>query len=290
MSESEYKKVVLADYDRQLEEERLPSELLVPTPASIKAKIVKFCEQVSTLNTGDENILRSFVGEKADVAAYHKAFQIGKADPYRPLVNLLADRSISTNIRNINLLALLLGFKPRPYHPGLRDTALFDPPIGPTQVEVMTDEPPVNPYLPEGPVEPDVEPTKGNSYKFLWIFAAVIIAGMSWYLISKKTVRPCTGKEGCMIWNDDHYECIECNDKSDPSPHYPIRHELIDNFKRITRPDTLTYQSVRKVWYSNYKGRMEFYTGSGPNPLDTNLRVLPMTTHILEKYVLHITN
>lgn len=93
-----------------------------------------------------------------------------------------------------------------------------------------------------------------------------------------------------MIWNDDHYECIECNDKSTDAPHYPIDHELIDHFKRITQPDTLTYHSVRKVWYSNYKGRVEFYTASGPNPLDTNLRVLPMTTHILEKYVLHIKN
>ncbi len=290
MSESEYKKLVLADYDRQLEDERLPSELLVPTPASIKAKILRFCEQGTALSTGDENILQSFVGEKADVAGYHKAFQIGKADPFRPLVNLLAERSIATNIRNINLLALLIGFKPRPFHPNLQNTDIIGPPVKPAPTEVMTDPNGEKPWPTEPPLAPPPIQAKRNNYKFLWILAAVIIAGMSWYLVAKKTIKQCTGKEGCMIWNDDHYECIECNDKSAAAPHYPIKHELIDNFKRITKPDTLTYQSVRKVWYSNYKGRVEFYTDSGPNPLDTNRRVLPMTTHILEKYVHHITN
>jgi hypothetical protein len=290
MSEFEYKELVLADYDRQMEARLLPSELLLPTPANIKAEVVKFCEQGSALSTGDEKILRSFVGERENVAAYRRAFQNGKADPFRQVVKLLADRSVKTNVKYMNLLALLLGFKPRPYHPSLRNADIIDPPTGPTQTEIMTDEPPRGAAPTQYLVETGAEPTKGNNYKFLWLFVAVIVAGTSWYLISKKTVKHYTGKEGCMIWNDDHYEPIECNDRSPDALHYPINRELVDNFKRITKPDTLTYQSVRKVWYSNYKGRMEFYTDSGPNPLDTNRRVLPMTTHILEKYVHHITN
>ena len=119
---------------------------------------------------------------------------------------------------------------------------------------------------------------------------AVVVVGMGWFLISKKTVKHYSGHEDCMIWNDDHYQPINCTDRSTAAPHYPIKPEQVDHFKRITRPDTLTYKSVRKIWYSNYKGKMEFYTDSGANPLDTNFRVLPVTTHIFEKYVLHITN
>ncbi|MDN3584384.1 hypothetical protein [Mucilaginibacter flavus] len=290
MSESEYKELVLAEYDRQMEDEPSLSELLTPTPAKIKALVVKICEEGSELSTGDEKILRSFVGKKDNAAAYRKAFATGKADPFRPLINLFDDRSIKTNIRNVDLLALLIGFTPRPYHPGLPTTGAANPPVKPPPTEVLTDEPPVGLDSGEETIETGEEAAKGMSYKFLWIFSIVIILGMTWYLVSKKTVKHCTGTEGCMIWSDDHYECIECNDKSTSASHYPIKYQLIDHFKRITRPDTLSYHSVRKVWYSNYNGRVEFYTGSGPNPLDTNLRVLPMTTHILEKYVLHITN
>jgi len=117
-----------------------------------------------------------------------------------------------------------------------------------------------------------------------------MVIGAGWYAVSKNKAKHYTGHEGCMIWNDDHYEPIDCNDRSTTVPHYRINAELVENFKRITRPDTLTLKSVKKVWYSNYKGRVEFYTDSGANPLDTNFRVLPMTAHILEKYVLHITN
>lgn len=287
MSESEYKKLVLAEYDRQSAAHLLPSNLLVPKPASIKAEIVKICEQGLVLSASDDNILRSFVGERPNVASYHKAFQNCKADLFRPLVNLLGERSMGTNIRNLNLLALVIGFKPRPFHPSLQIKDVVNTP-SPTEIiaDVHTARAARTQYL----VETDAKATKGNNYKFLWLFVIVILAGTSWYLISKKVAKYYTGKEGCMIWDDDHYEPLECNDQSTSAKHYPIDHQLVDHFKRIKRQDTLTYRSIRKVWYSNYKGRMEFYTDSGPNPLDTNLRVLPMTTHILEKYVLHINN
>ena len=119
MSEAEYKELVLAEYDRQLNGYLLSSELLVPTPANIKAAVVKICERGTELSAGDEKILQSFVGVKEDVAAYHKAFQNGKADPFRQVVTLIRRREIDTNVRYINLLALVIGFQQRPFHPGM---------------------------------------------------------------------------------------------------------------------------------------------------------------------------
>ena len=284
MSESEYKELVLEDYDRQMEAHLLPSELLVPTPAKIKAKVVKFCEQGSGLSTGDENILRSFVGERADAAAYRSAFQNGTADPFRQVVKVVAERSVNTNIKYVNLLALLIGYSLRPYHPNLNPPA--------QEEKEMKDNLPVKqdlkPTIP--PIENGKNKTKKDSFKLLWVFAVVIVIALGWYLVSQKSSRHYTGREGCMFWNEDHYEPIDCNYRPITAPRYKLKLEQVNNFKRITRPETLSYKSIRKVWYSNYKGRVEFYTDSGANPLDTNFRVLPMTKHAYEKYVLHITN
>jgi hypothetical protein len=274
MLAAEYKRLVLTKYDELLHTGQLSSELLLPTPANIKAEVVKICE--IGLSPQDEIILRSFVNEKADAAAYRKAFSTGKADPFRPLVTFLADRSVETNQRNIDLLALLIGFQPRPYHPNLKV-----PPAAPAGTA------PAKPPTKEEPV--DQEEKKKRK---LWIVAAVVILAISvvgiWLVtISKKQYN---GREGCMVWNHDQYEPIECSERSSGTKIYRIDHELIDHFQRITKPDTLTYYSVNKVWYANQNGRVDFYTHSGPYPLDTNFRVLPMSRHIWEKYVLHLSN
>ena len=93
-----------------------------------------------------------------------------------------------------------------------------------------------------------------------------------------------------MIWSNDHYEPVDCSDHSSGLQLLTINHQLVDHFKRITEPDTLTAYSVRKVWYAKYKGRVEFYTDSGIHPLDTSRRLLPMTFGIWQKYVLHTIN
>lgn len=282
MSKEEYKELVLAYYEGLAKTGDLSSELLSPTPGNIKNQILNTLS--NGLDSKDEKTLESFVGCKSDVGEYQKAVEIKSADLYRPVVNMLRERSVNTNIKYVNLLALLIGYPSRPFHPNLKPSNLpksesIEIPLA-QQIQKPADV----------SVEMDVQVTKKNYLKFLWIFAVIIVIGLGSYAVFKKAGKHYTGSEGCMIWNDDHYEPIDCNDQSTTAPHYPINHELVAHFSRITRPDTLTYRSIRKVWYSNYKGRMEFYTDSGANPLDTNFRVLPMTTHIFEKYVLHITN
>lgn len=277
MSESEYKEFVLADYDRQAGAHLLLSELLVPTPANIKAEIVKLCEQGSALNVGDEQILRSFVGTRADAAAYRIAFQNGTADPFRPLINLLAERSKGTNIRNVNLLALLIGFKPRPYHPRMVRKETTDGPI------IV-----LPPLLPPQP--PQVGPPSKNLKRliiYMLISLGVVIGG---YFVYDYLAHRLTGSERCMYWDDDHYQPIDCNEKLPHGQSQPIVRQLVTGLKRITKPDTLTPYSVRKVWYIQYNGKVEFFTAEGLYPPDTSRRLLPMTDHILKKYVYHIAN
>jgi len=278
MSESEYKNLVLADYDNKLTRQLLPSELLLPTPANIKSEIVKICE--SGLSAADEKILRSFVGNKDDAAAYRKAISNGKADPYRPLVNLLGNRLIDTNVRNVNLLAMLIGYQPRPYHPSLPLTN--NPSQAPAEPGRRNLDPIINSLK-----SPKKRLSKPLAFLVSIILIGLVIAG---FWIWQKGSRRYTGTKSCMIWSDDHYEPAACDDKSAGKPLYPINHQLIDHFKKIRDPKTLTLADVRKVWYAKYNGNIEFFTDSGFYPLDTNRRVLPLTVHILQKYVYHTTN
>lgn len=321
MSESEYKDLVLADYDEKLTEQQLPAELLLPTPGNIKAEIVKICEH--GLEADDQKILRSFVGEKPDAAAYRKAFLNGKADPFRPLVGLLAKRSVRTHIKNIDLLALLIDFRPRPYHPNLRISQGEPTVKSPVTIPEATLQPDVLALTtsPEGPIlaengmmtsnatengtelltesQSGIEVPTGLDLKEegvymrkrLLVFTLIVLLGVSAgiYGYWRKQIKPYTGREKCMIWNDDHFEPVECNTTA-ASKSYPINWHWVEHFKKINKPDTLTFYSVGKVWYSNYKGITEFFTDSAPYPLDTTRRLLPMTDHVLKKYVYHVTN
>lgn len=298
MSEREYKEFVLADYDQKRAVGMLSSELLLPTRGNIKSEAVKICEQ--RFNTKDETILKSFFPQKEDMAAYRMAIQNCNADKFKTLANFLENRSINTKIKNINLLAWLIDFNPRPYHPDLKPgisatATVAEPPIDvqpgipvtPPVVEPPDDLPGeeiINP-----PQPPDKPPVKSRNriilYSILLILISVII-----YFAVKKAPHPVNTTAGCMIWSDDHYNPVDCNDKSSGISPSPINRLLVQNFKRITKPDTLTLYSVEKVWYAKYNGRVEFFTAGGAYPLDTNRRLLPMTIHILQKFVLHTVN
>jgi hypothetical protein len=284
MSENEYKELVLADYDRKMEAGLLPAELISPAPGNLKAECVKICER--RFNPKDEILLRSFFNQKGDAAAYRMAILNGSADIFRPLNKLLRKRSTNTSVKNINLLAWLIDFEPRPYHPNLRYKARPDgtpSASGPGSLSAGSDV---------GNIESEYnQHSTVKTWKkiIFYVLTIATIALVSYIFIEHKS-NQLTGHEGCMIWVDDHYQPIDCGEKSLSSPLYHINHQLVDNFRKIMTPDTLTPRSIGKVWYAKFNGRVEFFTSAGPYPLDTNRRVLPMSDHILEKYVYHVKN
>lgn len=267
MYEQEYQDLVLAEFDRQKTARLLPPELLSPTPGGLKALSLTICD--SRFDPKDELMLQSFFGKKTNAVAYRLAIQNESPDPFRPLTTYLRDRSVKTTFRNIGLLAWLIDFKPRPFHPDLVIPG----------IKQTTTEPPV-----EGAGTPP--PT--GSKKWLVYVLLLIVGSLTGFFILRKTVPKITGNEGCMVWQDDHYQPVDCKGAAKASQ--KIDQRLVANFKKINDSDTLTPYSVRKVWYAKYNGRIEFFTDSGLHPLDSTRRVLPMTNHILEKYIYHIKN
>jgi hypothetical protein len=283
MFEKEYRELVLADYDRKLAAGMLPPELMSPTPGGIKAETAKACERGYT--TRDELLLRSFFNKRDTPAAYRIAIQNSPAELFKPLNNFLKDRSIQTSFKNVELLAWLIDYKQRPFHSDLRIDQRADDMGGPLEQGTR-------PAISASPVQ--VEPAAGRTIKrkkkiYVYLSLGLVMGLIGYLVISRNNHRP-TGQEGCMIWNADHYQPVECRDKTMKTAVYPLDPLLVDNFKKIMRPDTLTPRSIGKVWYAKYHGRVEFFTWKGYYPLDTNRRLLPMSDHILEKYVYHVTN
>ncbi len=90
----------------------------------------------------------------------------------------------------------------------------------------------------------------------------------------------------CMIWKENHYEEIECEETSPQMNAVPYN-ETVFQLKKITKPDTLNFENaLDKVWYTKKNGEVEFYTNYGLHP-ENGKTLKPVTKYILAKYVLN---
>ncbi|MGE8424775.1 MAG: hypothetical protein ACN6PI_18200 [Sphingobacterium siyangense] len=90
----------------------------------------------------------------------------------------------------------------------------------------------------------------------------------------------------CMIWKENHYEKIECEETSPQMNAVPYN-ETVFQLKKITKPDTLNFENaLDKVWYTKKNGEVEFYTNYGLHP-ENGKTLKPVTKYILTKYVLN---
>ncbi|TKC12753.1 hypothetical protein FA048_03800 [Pedobacter polaris] len=114
----------------------------------------------------------------------------------------------------------------------------------------------------------------------------VLFIGLSTFLFwqDKEDRETITKDEKCMFWTGDHYEATLCNQKTN-APKIDLNIQTLNGLKKITQPDTLTQNSLGKVWYATINNKKEFFTDSGMHPVDTVKRLKPLTPYILTNYV-----
>jgi hypothetical protein len=279
MTESEYKELVLEDFDQKLKDRSLPPELVSLTRRSLKKHSVNICAR--RFDPKDESLLSSFFGEKEDAAAYMKAIQKKSAEVFKTLHNFLNDRKINTSFDNIRLLAWLIDFQPRPYHPDLKVPVRSVKPVRPTII-VTTDT--------GGNTMAQVKTwLLKNKKKVILYSMLALVLSIGGYLITKSTISPSIGIKGCMIWTGNQYEPIACDQQRGDLPVFKLDTQKVADFKRV-KTDTLSPRALGHVWYAKFGGQVEFYSDSGQHPVDTNKRLLPLTSHILNKYVFHVAD
>ncbi len=298
----DYENAVVAYYKARKANQTLPRLLSKPTPAGLRKQCIMVCQE--RYNKTDDLRLREFFEHGGDKSAFLQAISRYDIDKFRPLINFLSGRSGTTAEINIELLAWLLDFQPRPYNEH------YDY-VDPEMLEVKEDEKMVveddggemeeeSSSVEDEPAVRVAELTKRGFNFSLWKSAAVITLlaaatlGIRYY--SGRVTKPqgplsgghqvYPGPEACMFWNGDHYDTISCKQKLEGTLVVALDPEKVSHFRMITRPDTITEQSVRKVWYAKHNRKVEFFTGDGFHPVDPQLRLKPATDYMIRKYCL----
>ncbi|PWV54454.1 hypothetical protein [Chitinophaga sp. S165] len=325
---ADYQRLVMQAYERNKADNTLPHGLMHLTPANLKDECVKKCTK--EVNRRDEKIIRDFCGDLNESRSYYAIIQRCETDKFRPLVNYLKGKSEKTEVKNIELLAWLIGFSGRPWEMGkeysgdvdieedvtlnkdnsaTEDQVLISAPQV-NEVATGSDQPARNPRIPEilvnlaridGAMEKesadvktigisDEKEKKGRAAKRL--VAAVILSlalgtgSMWWWKEKNRELVP----QGCMYWLEDHYEPVKCDQKIPNSMIIALDTMKLKKFRRIMRPDTISYEAIGKVWYLKIGGGIEYYTSGGTHPVAFNRQLRPITIYIIDKYILSQKN
>ncbi|MBB4807324.1 hypothetical protein HNP38_002628 [Chryseobacterium defluvii] len=357
---TKYADRVFETYQKKKERGLLSLNLAEPTPSKLKQECsIVYLERYKEK---DGKTLRLFFLPKEDTSDYGLSIRNIDTDKLKPLSNFLKGRTVETDDKNIELLAWLIDFQPRPYdhkydytEAGLDDYDQDDE----TEESEKPDQKITGPdsgNSDEGeaqgqdqPIENEraeplgyrvgkrSEPSGGNNgigKVFMGSTLAVSIALAGYFGLkykrsgnitpSEKVIdspkiqgdsekasirtdiqetlqtikRKDRGKEGinfvniaekkekqCMYWNEDHYEKAFCNDEDIPASLIALDRELLENFRKITFPDTITYQSINKVWYLKSGNKFEYFTAPGNHPVK-NIELKKLSKYIIDTHIL----
>jgi hypothetical protein len=284
---ADYQAEILRTYHKKKAENVIPLELIYPTPANIRDA----CERAVNIRflKKDVNTIRSFFGDYANATAYVKAIRKFDIDLFRPLNNFLKGGIKNTDEKNIELLAWLIDFEPRPYQ---ADTDLFNVTDHGISLPLKENSKEKNEVaggnyqstLESGKVQQvrTKERSLAGGWKAFILMALVALLGYGSYLFWGHS-----DKEGCMVWVGDRYKQVSCNQKQGDAMVMALDTSKLVHFKKITRQDTITARAVGRVWYSKIDNNVEFFTADGYHPVHVERHLKPLSLYMLNKYIIH---
>lgn len=308
----DYKGSVLNAFEEMKKNGFLPSALMEPTSSKLKKECLDFF--MVRYTPKDYEVFKSIFGHRNSAEEYYLNIKTSNTDKFKPLRNFLKGETDVTHDRNIELLAWLIDFQPRPYQSldayevsvttkpkinvgevqeGNLNTAEQEKTLANEEVTFDREE---EQQLHTQEYKEEVVPvgiTKASMpgtdrigiliipkkyYKTIIAFMAALVSITGAYFYYN------TINKKCMYWTGDRYVAIDCNARIPNAIILDLDTHKVAHFRRITRPDTLTKKDIGRVWRSKKKGKVSFFTDSGSNPADTSLRLLPLTTYMLEKW------
>lgn len=299
----DYQKLVVQDYEKKKAANQLPPRLIQPTPANLKEACMTQCS--TNYQRKDGKILGDFFKTGQDQDALCKAIKKMDTSKFKPLQNFLNKKTSDTDLKNIELLAWLIDFEPRPYVYGKNyvtdtgDTDIIVPENGDddtqekrkekeAQKETFNKETPISEPIDDISDTPEsqpliIDPPKSKmplKIVLSTFFLAAIIGIIYWSIRAKNT-----DYGNCMYWNVDHYEQIACAPTHGDTLVIPLDSAKLLHFKKITQTDTITYNDIGRIWYLKSNGNIEFFTASGCHPVLINRRLHPITQYMIDQYI-----
>jgi len=289
----DYKIAVLNFYREQHGKGLLSTEFENPNRERLRKECVAVFLRKNSIK--DQHFVQAFFDPQKKYSDQVRSIEKFKLDKFRPLVGFLTTDKDIRDDNHVKLLAWLLNF---PEYADWRNEVLGDGEGNDNGETSQGDD--GNSEIVEG--NDNGENSQGKDevtkplvpvlFKVACCFIIVFVASTTYLLwrdYADKDIRKPLPTEKYMYWTGLHYEPTAGNDKTNGKLIIPLNKEQLANQQRITSPDTLTNYSLGKIWYgkTNWKedGKPQFYTDSGTNPLDTTKRLLPLTAHILNKYI-----
>lgn len=244
----------------------------------------------------DAKVLSEFFEYREDEKAVTQKIRDFDINKFRPLVNFINGNTSLPDLKNIELLAWLIDFEPRPlrkYEEKIRGGS-----SGGGNKKGRG--------KPKGSSNDDPDSTTqiGQSHQLskrrirylipLALLFVLLLVGAFLFNRFKNTGAnrltvgdpALTSNESCMYWVEDHYQQIPCNQKVPGAEVIPLDAEKLQHFKKINCPETIKKSEIEKYWYCKLKsGEIEYFTAGGFHPVDTNRRLKPLTSYMYEKYI-----
>lgn len=297
---SDYKALIINTYNKRMIEGTLSINLQNPTSAKLRNECLEILkERFSQKN--DYQILKAFFGHHDNINEYGQYISSVDLDKFKPLVNFLREKTIVTDDKNIELLSWLLDIKPRPhnfnydYKQELGVEVVNDVSVeseyehsiikGAFKIDEQKKVSAIIESLNKG--EKNREKGKNNLVKSKtskYILISVLglsILGLSFLFLKDRVWN----EKNCMYWNNDHYVNVDCDKQNGYKQAFILDKSKLENFRKITKLDTLTEACIGKIWYSKINNEVEFFTFPGMHPTHPEKSLKLVTHHIFETYI-----
>lgn len=305
----DYKKEIIEAYLEMKKRGELKADLENPSPGQLR----DFCLQryLETQSKKDDELLKEFFDPKNKYENYETRIEKFELDGLKPLISFMNEKTTNPQRKNVKLLAWLIGFES--YEDWRNRKRNEGEEIGAGTPENHEGEPPktkendeklekgkgeddentglgdesrveTNPRQSPTQTPPNVD-KKAKQKNFvkkiaLYAIAVAVIAGATYMLSLNRKVY--------MFWEEDHYQPISRLEKVNEKRTIALDEYKVAHFRKVTQPDTLTKNSLGKIFYTNIDAdSIEFYTDSGFHPIYIDKKLKPVTEYIIEKYGQH---
>ncbi len=250
------------------------SILLKPSPAQLR----NFCYAMASdmLSKTDEGVFRNFFNvSEGDLL---KAIDNVDIERFKAVQNFLTSKNQNTNQKNLNLIAVLSDFNPRPFSRFIKEESDFNLKISKIEKPTM-------------PITNDIVAAKkvwfNSNRNKIGVGLLVIIS-----LFFAGSALSGDDEKKCMQWQTNHYEAISCEiagvgNFSDIEP-FDIGKSALKQIN-ISEKTTFFRNGIPLVYYSKQNKQCEYFNGPGLHPI-TGKQLRPITTYMINKYVLKVKN
>lgn len=280
----DYIKGVKAKYEEAKTGE-YSSFLMNPSPAELKILCLILFD--NGISKQDQEILDMFFDLNED-SSKRKQMECFEVDKFKPIGNFLKGKTETTRVVNLDLIALLVDFHPRPYRKFLTAKGKLKLTADYSIVESAVKEKRKDVEIKKsGSVFGDFISSSISKKMALGVLALSAFGSLSYGI--KSNFFPNTN---CMVWIENHYEAVEYDKVKSSSKVIHFNQDVLDNFKKITVCDTTTFfkngdAEIPVVWYgkSRDKKQYEYFNQPGLHP-ETGKTLKPISRYIIKKYIL----